>query len=429
MTMRQEQRFYAVTDILKRMPENNNTNSNILTVTELNEYIRMTLESAPFLKKVTIRGEVSNLKYHSSGVVYFSMKDDGGVINVIMYRTSALKLKFKLQDGMKIIASGRISVYVKSGVYQLSADTLEPDGVGALYIAYEQLKKKLSEEGLFDISRKKQLPKIPFHIGVITSQTGAAVRDIINVIGRRFPCAEIVIYDSLVQGDGAAAQLCSGIKYFNATKRVNVIIIGRGGGSIEDLWPFNDETLARTIAASDIPVISAVGHETDFTICDSAADMRAPTPSAAAEMVVPDSAEIRRRINNVTGHIQSSLNKKIEMKRHSLNQLSDRRVMQTPSAVIDDKYLQLINIESRLTAAQKLNISKGRTDFAALTSKLEALNPMSVITRGYGALFKPDGEVLKSVEQIKTGDKFNVRLNDGVISGTADEVLKGRNDA
>ncbi len=402
--------------------------SGVLTVTQLNEYVRMMFDGNPYLRKVTVKGEISNLTNHSTGVKYLSLKDADSVIGAIVYRSNASKLKFQLQNGMRVLATGYVSSYVKNGVYQLVIQSVEPDGIGALAIAYEQLKNRLESEGLFEPSRKRTLPKYPEHIGVITSPTGAAVRDIINITGRRYPIAEIMLYPALVQGDGAAESLCAGMDYFNTAGNVDVIIIGRGGGSIEDLWAFNDERLARKVASSSIPVISAVGHETDFTICDFVADRRAPTPSAAAELAVPDSVEFRRKLNNVIPHMQSLIFRKLENNRKQLKQLSERKVMQSPSAVIDDKALMLANMESRLTAAQKININKGRTQFTALTSKLEAMNPMSVITRGYGAIFKPGGEVIKSVDGLSRGEHFIVRLSDGSISGTVDEILKGHDD-
>lgn len=267
-----------------------------LTVTQLNEYIKRLIDTTPQLSDVYVKGEISNFKNHySTGHFYFTLKDEGGQLRSVMFKSFASKLRFMPEDGMKVTAHGRISSYVRDGGYQLYCDMIEPEGVGSLYVAYEQLKKKLEYEGLFDASRKKPLPKIPSKVGIITSATGAAIRDMINVCGRRFPFATLVLYPALVQGPEAPAQLISGMNYFNAAKNVDVIIIGRGGGSIEDLWAFNDENLARTVAASAIPVISAVGHETDFTICDFVADRRAPTPSAAAELAVPDTAELKEK--------------------------------------------------------------------------------------------------------------------------------------
>ena len=291
---------------------------------------------------------------------------------------------------MRVVAHGKISVFVQGGQYQLYADGLEPDGVGALYIAYEQLKRRLEAEGLFDSSRKKPIPKIPARVGVITSPTGAAVRDILNITGRRFPYAEVIIFPSLVQGDGAASQLCEGVKYFNHTKRADVIIIGRGGGSIEDLWAFNDETLARTIAASDIPVISAVGHETDFTIADFAADRRAPTPSAAAELAVPDTAVLKRQIGNIVGYIEQNLDGRIRRARERLSGLESRRCLSGPEFITEDRRMKLMLYETRLDSA----------------------------------VFSSDGSVIKSVAQLEKGDSFTFKTTDGEVDGIVTDMRR-----
>ena len=271
-----------------------------LTVTGLNEYIKSKLDTDPVLSGVFVKGEISNfVNHYKTGHFYLSLKDEGGVIRAVMFRQSAMKLNFVPENGMKVICSGRVSSYVKDGQYQIYITSMEPDGVGALYIAFEQLKKKLEEEGLFDPMYKKPLPKYPKKIGIITSPTGAAIRDMIHVSGRRFPLAKLCLYPSLVQGDGAPAQLIRGIETFNTTCPVDVIILGRGGGSLEELWAFNDENLARAIFASRIPIISAVGHETDFSISDFVADLRAPTPSAAAEVALPEAGEVKRKLRNV----------------------------------------------------------------------------------------------------------------------------------
>jgi exodeoxyribonuclease VII large subunit len=300
---------------------------------------------------------------------------------------------------------------------------MEPDGIGALYIAYEQLKSKLEQEGLFRPEYKKPLPKIPKRIGIITSPTGAAIRDIINILGRRFPFAEGVLYPALVQGDGAAATLVAGIKYFNTMKNVDVIIIGRGGGSIEDLWAFNDEALAREIFASDIPVISAVGHETDFTICDFVADRRAPTPSAAAELAVPETMELKQKIFNIIGRMDMLVMHNISNRRQRLEELAGKRVLNSPDFIVDDRRMALINLDARLENSMKYTLSLKKELFARHTSKLEALNPMSVISRGYSAVFSDDGKLIKSVDQIEIGDSINFKTVDGDVNA----VVKGKN--
>lgn len=383
----------------------------------------MTLDSSPLLNDIYIKGEISNFTNHyKTGHLYFTLKDEGSLLKAVMFRTSAEKLKFMPESGMKVIAHGRITAFVRDGQYQLYADSMEPDGIGALYIAYEQLKNRLEAEGLFREDRKRMLPKIPLRIGVITSPTGAVIRDIINVSGRRFPMAEIVLYPSLVQGESAAAQLISGIKYFNTSRRADLIIIGRGGGSIEDLWAFNNEALARAVRASVIPVISAVGHETDFTICDFAADRRAPTPSAAAEIALPDSTELKRKIGNITGRLELLLSQNIGIRRQKLKQLSERRVLTSPASVIDEKRMVILSMERRLDSDIRLILSNKKNRFIQYTSKLEALNPLSIISRGYSAVFRNDGTLIKSIRQIEPGDMFYFKTSDGEVSGEVKEI-------
>ncbi len=395
---------------------------NILTVTALNEYVKMLLDRDLLLMGVYVKGEISNFVNHRTGHFYFTLKDEGGAVRAVMFKGSNSKLKFLPENGMKVIAHGRISGFVRGGDYQLYADDIEPDGVGSLYIQYEQLKKKLESEGLFSLSRKKALPKIPSRVGIITSPTGAAVMDMINVTGRRFPFAKIILYPSLVQGDGAPEQLVRALDYFNKTKSVDVIIIGRGGGSIEDLWAFNDEALARCVAASTIPVISAVGHETDFTICDFAADKRAPTPSAAAELAVPETGELKRKFANVISRMELSLTKKLEASRRKLDAVAKNRVMTSPKYMLDDKRMAVLNLSDRMDSAIKMLIEKKRGIFAQSTAKLEALNPMSVISRGYSAVFLDDGSLVKSVEQVNIGDDFSFRTSDGEVGGKVTSV-------
>ncbi len=399
--------------------------SNVFTVSQINEYIKMVLDKVPLLGNVYVKGEISNFTNHyKTGHFYLTLKDENGLIRAVMFKSSASKLMFEPEDGMKVIAHGRIASYVRDGQYQLYIDSMEPDGIGALYIAYEQLKRKLEKEGLFDASLKKALPKIPSRIGIITSPTGAAVRDIINITGRRFPFAELVLYPSLVQGDGAAEQLINGLKYFNEAKNVDVIILGRGGGSIEDLWAFNNEELARTVAASELPVISAVGHENDFTICDFVADRRAPTPSAAAELSVPDTIELKRKFANVTAHMLLLISKKTEFLRNMVKNCAESRALTSPKNIIDDKQMIVLSLGSRLDSAMKISLGNKRSDFVKNTAKLEALNPMSIISRGYSAVFDEDGKVINSVEQTSIGSTVKLRLSDGTVTGTVNKVEK-----
>ncbi len=416
----------------------------ILTVTQVNEYIKVLFEGEPLLSDMLVKGEISNFTNHRTGHFYFTLKDETSAIKAVMFRSAASRLRFLPENGMKVTAHGRVSAFVRDGQYQIYCENLEPDGVGSLYVAYEQLKSRLQAEGLFAESRKHPLPKIPTRVGIITSPTGAAVRDMINITKRRFPFAELILYPSLVQGEGAAAQLVEGIEFFSRTRRADVVIIGRGGGSIEDLWAFNDEKLARAVAACPIPVISAVGHETDFTIIDFAADKRAPTPSAAAELAVPDTAELRHKIQNIIGRMELLLSKRIERDRARLKLSSERRVLKMPTAALDDKRMALLSAEKRLEGAAMLLISRRRNVFDGYSVKLEgvmsrliaakrnefthavasldALNPMKTIARGYSAVFDHDGAVIKSVRQIKVGSKLRFRVSDGTVDGTVTKI-------
>lgn len=399
-------------------------NRNAITVTELNNYIKDLFDKDTFLSNVWVKGEISNFKFHSTGHLYFSLKDEGSVVRAVMFRFSAVKLQFVPENGMKIIARGRISSFVRDGQYQIYIDSMEPDGVGALYIAYEQLKRKLEAKGLFDPARKKPLPKIPSRIGIITSPTGAAIRDMINVSGRRFPYAKVILYPSLVQGPDAPLQLIEGLKYFNENNAADVIIIGRGGGSIEDLWAFNDEGVAYAVAASKIPVISAVGHETDFTICDFVADRRAPTPSAAAEIAVPDTNELKNKFNNVIRHEAASIEKMISRYREKLTYLSSSRILKNPKTLIDDRRMAILMASEKIAAAENMKISAAKLALGRVSGKLEALNPLSVISRGYSAVYNERKELIKSVDQLAIGMKVSFQTADGSADAVVENILK-----
>lgn len=395
----------------------------VFTVTALNEYIKLKLETDEALMRVFIRGEISNFTNHKSGHFYFTVKDETSRIAAVMFRSSASKLAFIPENGMKVIVGGRVSAYVRDGQYQIYVDTLEPDGVGALYIAYEQLKAKLGAEGLFDEAKKKPLPRYPMRIGVITSPTGAAIRDIINILGRRFPIAEVVLYPSLVQGESAAPQLIEGLRYFNEKKNVNVIIIGRGGGSLEDLWAFNSEALVREVAASELPVISAVGHEIDFTLCDFAADRRAPTPSAAAELAVPERYELKRKLGNVTARLELLEGKKLELLRSTLERMKKSRALTDPRNFIDDKRMALGVAEDKLYNRITFLLERKKSALAGKTAKLDAMNPLSVLSRGYGAAFAPDGTVIRSAAQVEKGSDISLMLSDGTVRATVCDIV------
>ncbi|CCZ20153.1 putative exodeoxyribonuclease VII large subunit [Candidatus Apopatosoma intestinale] len=383
----------------------------------------MKLETDEALMRVFIRGEISNFTNHKSGHFYFTVKDETSRIAAVMFRSSASKLAFIPENGMKVIVGGRVSAYVRDGQYQIYVDTLEPDGVGALYIAYEQLKAKLGAEGLFDEAKKKPLPRYPMRIGVITSPTGAAIRDIINILGRRFPIAEVVLYPSLVQGESAAPQLIEGLRYFNEKKNVNVIIIGRGGGSLEDLWAFNSEALVREVAASELPVISAVGHEIDFTLCDFAADRRAPTPSAAAELAVPERYELKRKLGNVTARLELLEGKKLELLRSTLERMKKSRALTDPRNFIDDKRMALGIAEDKLYNRITFLLERKKSALAGKTAKLDAMNPLSVLSRGYGAAFASDGTVIRSAAQVEKGSDISLMLSDGTVRATVCDIV------
>ena len=400
-----------------------NNAANALSITALNEYIKRIIDGDSFLRDVYIKGEISNFKNHySTGHFYFSLKDDTSVIRAVMFKGSAAKLQFMPENGMLVIIRGRVSSFVRDGQYQIYVEDMEPDGVGSLYIAYEQLKRKLEAEGLFDPAKKKPLPKIPSKVGVITSATGAAVRDIINVTGRRFPFAEVIVYPALVQGEGAVDSLIKGIEFFNRTNGADVIIIGRGGGSIEDLWAFNSELLARTVAASKIPVISAVGHETDFTICDFVADMRAPTPSAAAEIAVPDTEELKRKITNIIKRESALLSQRIIASRAMVERFSKSRILTDPKAQIDDRRMALMSASERLSFALDSVIKDRKAELAVSAGKLSMLDPLAVLARGYGAVYNADGTIVKSTKNVRIGEKISLKLSDGTVGAEIREI-------
>ena len=399
---------------------------NAITVSELNGIVKNTIENNRLLSGITVKGEISNFTDHRSGHLYFSLKDSESQLKAVMFRTSRERLKFMPENGMKVLARGTVSVFTRDGTYQLYVSSLEPDGLGALYLAYEQLKAKLEAEGLFDPYRKKQIPKYPTAIGVITSPTGAAVRDIINVIGRRYPYAALYLYPALVQGDGAEESLCRGIEYFNSSKLVDTVIIGRGGGSIEDLWAFNSERLARLIYSADVPVISAVGHETDFTICDFVADLRAPTPSAAAELAVPDRRELAMRVDALQDRLDAALIAQANNASMRLNTVLNSQAFQRPDLVFIDKHIRLDSLNTGIKGAVDGVLTNANTRARLLYGKLDALSPLSVLSRGY-AVVEGEGRIYKTVKHASVGDKINIRLSDGSIGAIVSEVLEKKN--
>ncbi|NDO18227.1 exodeoxyribonuclease VII large subunit [Lachnospiraceae bacterium MD329] len=389
----------------------------VATVSQINNYVKKILDHNIILNNVWIKGEISNFKHHYSGHLYITLKDEGAVLKAVMFRGSAQSLAFEPNDGMKVLARGRISVYEAGGSYQLYIEEMIPDGVGELYIAYEQLKKQLESEGLFSPEHKKPIPPFPDRVGVVTASTGAAVRDIINVITRRYPMAEIVLYPAQVQGTGAAESVVKAIEYFNATDGADTLIVGRGGGSIEDLWAFNEEITARAIYASKIPVISAVGHETDFTIADFVADLRAPTPSAAAEIAVPSVIELRNRIDTDKNRISRNIAGRIEGNRLLL----ERFKMRTPKDRIDDANLRLDGLMKSMDSSLKMKTMHLKRELSSAAAKLDALSPLQTLARGYSIPTTEDGAVIRSANEMKSGTEFTLRMKDG----SADCIVKG----
>ncbi len=379
------------------------------TVSQLNAYMKRVVDGQTALSDIWIKGEISNFKEHFSGHLYITLKDEGGVLKAVMFKGNAHTLSFRPEDGMKVLARGKIGVYEQGGTYQLYINEMIPDGIGDLYIAYEQLKKKLQEEGLFDENAKKPIPEYPERVGVITAATGAAVRDIINVITRRYPMCEIILYPSLVQGAGAAQNIKEGIEYFNNNDACDTLIVGRGGGSIEDLWAFNEEIVARAIYASKIPVISAVGHETDFTIADFVADLRAPTPSAAAEIAVPSMLELAAKVSTMQNRVKMAEVNFLKAKRLYTEKLSVR----SPKEKMDELRQRIDNLLAQADKSFKLSYSNKKNDALKLITKLDALSPLSVMSRGYSVAQSTDGKIIRSYTEMTSGKEFLLRLSDG----------------
>ena len=388
----------------------------VLSVSQINFYIKSIIENDGSLQFVLVTGEISNLTVHQrSGHIYLSLKDSNSVISAVMFAGNARRLKFRLENGMKVICRGRISVYEPSGRYQLYIEDMQPDGVGALTLAFEQLKKSLAQKGLFDNAHKKPLPKFPKTIGVITSPTGAAIQDITNIIRRRFPSADIVLAPVLVQGESAPEQLVRAVNKFSASKIADVVIIGRGGGSAEDLWAFNDEQLAYAVYNCETPIISGVGHETDFTVCDFVADVRASTPSAAAELAVPDRQELMSYYFKQKQYISAMLDRKIKTAQLRLENQQRRMSASSPKLKAEQLEKQLSAKSEKLTRFMNIYISDKENKLIAAKGKLDGLNPLNVLNRGY-AIAEKDEKIITSSKQLKNGDDFTVILSDGKIN-------------
>lgn len=393
----------------------------IFTVGQINRYIRNLLENDFILSSLFVKGEISNFKAHSSGHLYFTLKDASGALSCVMFRQDAAGLPFELENGMQVVVYGHISLYEKTGQYQLYAEFMEPLGIGALQVAFEQLKEKLAEEGLFDGDFKREIPKNPSCIAVITSPTGAAVRDILQIVKRRDPNVKVAIFPTLVQGEQAAADIVRSLKLVNEWGKADVIILGRGGGSMEDLWCFNDENVARAVFASEIPVISAVGHETDFTITDFVADMRAPTPSAAAELATTPLAERREAFHRLELRLERDVSALLTSCRRRLDLLKSRPVMERPLERIYRTMMDVEETQQRLDKEMTNRLMQRAERWQYLTNRLEAASPLAVMSRGYVMAVTSSGNLLTSVKQAEVGDRVTLHLQDGKIETNIQE--------
>ena len=388
-----------------------------ITVTDLNKYIKDKIANDEYLNHILIKGEISNFKHHYTGHMYFTLKDENSLIKCIMFKSYAQKLNFTPKDGMKVYILGSVSVFERDGVYQIYVQVMEEDGLGDLYTKYQELKNKLEKEGLFDSSHKKQIPMMPKIIGVLTSQTGSVIRDIINVSTRRNPNVYIRLLPVPVQGEGTAEKIADGIRYMNENNLADVLILARGGGSLEDLWPFNEEIVARTIYESKIPIISAVGHETDFTIADFVADLRAPTPSAAAELAVPDIYEVKQKILGYQNRLRISLVKKVELMKMRYEKCMASSVFKEPTRKIQEQYLIVDQYIKKLENLIKTRYEKDKTKYIEIVAKLDAYSPLKTLARGY-SITEKDGKIVKTVNDLKEGDNILIHLVDGNKNAT-----------
>lgn len=399
---------------------------NVLSITQLNEYIRGKMDTDPLLTQVAVRGEISNYKLYPSGHHYFTLKDEGSALRCVLFKGNAARLRFRPENGMKIIAMGKVSVYPRDGAYQLYCTGLTMDGVGDLYAAFEQLKKKLEAQGLFDPTHKKPIPKYPGTIGIITSSAGAAVHDMLRILRKRYPLSKVRLIPVRVQGVEAPGEIAAAIGYANHYRLADLLIVGRGGGSIEDLWAFNDERVAYAIYHSEIPVISAVGHEPDVTISDYVADLRAATPSNAAELAVPDQDALRQNLDAMSNAMVSSLSRQVKAARLHLKVLSASQALRSPTGYLEQRSQSVELLKNRLVAAQNQNITRARQRFIAQISKLEAMSPLKVLTRGYSMAQTQRGEVVRSINQVELGERIRIRLSDGTISATVMNKEEGK---
>lgn len=392
----------------------------VFTVSEMNQFIKELLDNVPPLQEVLLRGEISNYKVYPSGHHYFTLKDSQSSLKCVMFKTSTMRLRFRPENGMQVIAAGRISVYPRDGAYQLYCTGLTPEGVGDLSVAFEQLKEKLRKEGLFDAAHKKPLPVYPRRIAIVTSPAGAAVHDMIRILRRRYPLAKVLLLPVRVQGTEAPAEIAGAIRYANRHALADVLITGRGGGSLEDLWAFNDERVARAIYDSEIPVISAVGHEPDVAISDFVADRRASTPSNAAEIAVPDQAELWKRLDSAGRAMAQGALNTLEKADAQWKTLASKRVLTDPMAFVDDRRMQLDSVQQRMGLTAHRQLSRRQQRFATLAASLDALSPLKVLGRGYAMAQAADGTVLRTSQQVQEGDRIHVRLGQGALDCTVD---------
>ena len=400
----------------------------IYEVSQINEYIKSMLDSDELLGSVCVRGELSNYKIYPSGHHYFTMKDAEGSLRCVMFRGNAMRLRFRPENGMKVLAMGRVTVFPRDGAYQLYCTELSPDGVGDLYVAVEQLKQKLAAEGLFSPERKKPLPVYPHRIAIITSGAGAAVMDMLRILGKRYPLSKVMILPVRVQGAEAPAEIAGAIRYANRWKIADVILTGRGGGSMEDLWAFNDERVARAIFESDLPVVSAVGHEPDVTISDFVADLRAATPSNGAELIAPDRNDLRAQLLHDQARMGTAMNRLIKSSRQTLSALSSKRVLQSPVNYLEDKRMQLDYSQKQLIAASRQLLANKRQGFIRLTSALDAMSPLKVLGRGYSIVKGESGSVIQSASEVSLGQRIHVRMRQGSLVAAVEQIQEENSD-
>ena len=393
----------------------------VLSISQLNEYIRGKLDGDALLNGIAVRGEISNYKVYPSGHHYFTLKDESSALKCVMFKGNAIRLRFRPDNGMKVIAMGKISVYPRDGVYQLYCTAMAMDGIGDLYAAFEELKRKLAAQGLFDQAHKKPLPKYPGIIGIVTSSAGAAIHDMLRILRKRYPLTQVRLLPVRVQGAEAPGEIAAAIRYANHYRLADLLIVGRGGGSIEDLWAFNDERVAHAIFDSEIPVISAVGHEPDVTISDFVADLRAATPSNAAELGAPDQDTLRQALDSMSAAMTTALTRQLKTARQHLNMLSASPALQSPTGYLEQKRKNLELLRNRMVSAETRIVERKNQQFIALTSKLDAMSPLKVLTRGYALVRTADGEVLRSVRQVNPGDRIVVSLSDGSLSAAVTE--------